>query len=388
MSRGIRIVGEAISAYTADPSWDVSSQSFTICGWAEVLGTATTAWGHSPFGTKETGGNPVIYLGTDVADANSGTSWQIDCWDNLSNQLAGPTWAVGDVRFFAVVWDSGTGTYSYYSALDGAVSLTDHGDQVTGSTGTVGEIHIGWSGWGGEANNHECTNVKAWTKTLDEAGLLAEMKSEAVVDSGSVYAHWKLLNVSDTTDQTGNGHTLTIDGGIVSGDMVVSDFGGQTISPTGIASAASVGSPSFEHTATTDLRPTGDGTIAGGWTTTGVNYWTEIDDDPDSPVTADYVAGSGGSSFFLLTDMPADFSAMRTASVKVHLRGDNLTPVDGAVTLYAQLVQSDESTPLSDEATVSVQTDENWETASVELAGIVAGNDTTWDGARLKLRVV
>lgn len=95
-------------------------------------------------------------------------------------------------------------------------------------------------------------------------------------------------------------------------------------------------------TTRTDISGVGWAGLGGGGL--GIQYFdvfgvgTNGDSAPSEPVEA--------SAFFDITDMPADFGNMETASIEVRTRSvDSLGPLK----LYAQLFQSDESTSLSDE---------------------------------------
>lgn len=142
------------------------------------------------------------------------------------------------------------------------------------------------------------------------------------------------------------------------------------------------------------LRPVADGTKSGVVKTgqSTVDLWAEIDDDPDAhDGDATWIANADGavdgSLFLLLTDTPADFVSMSTAAVKLAVRRTSIQ-VDDTVALYAQMFRSDETTALSDElqvGTYSTLTD-TYGLKTLALTGLVAGDKTIWDGARLRLR--
>ena len=110
----------------------------------------------------------------------------------------------------------------------------------------------------------------------------------------------------------------------------------------------------------TSLRPNGTGTLSlvndeGGGTT---DLHLKIDDDPDAPTTTDYVKNSNDTSgdktaFFLMDDMPADFSSMITLQVGADLVASTFT--DDTCALFARMYQADETTTLSDEVSVGTQ---------------------------------
>jgi hypothetical protein len=141
---------------------------------------------------------------------------------------------------------------------------------------------------------------------------------------------------------------------------------------------------------TVDLHTTGDGTNADvvNEADTTTDLWASIDDDPSSPNDADWNNNTddAGQAFYLLTDMPGDFDTAVSATITLRYRGQAFGT--GTVTLYARLYRSDETTALSDEVEVAqVTADTSFtNTSAVDLTGIVAGDETIWDGARLRLR--
>ena len=104
---------------------------------------------------------------------------------------------------------------------------------------------------------------------------------------------------------------------------------------------------------------------------------------------ADAYTGGGvdeAEAWFDVTDMPADFEEMWEAEIVVRYRGQNFG--SKTITLYAQIFQSNEVTPLTDEEQVA-QVSSNGSftnTSAVAFSGIVASNKTVWDNARLRLR--
>ena len=138
------------------------------------------------------------------------------------------------------------------------------------------------------------------------------------------------------------------------------------------------------------LRPTADGTIdaevvhdAG----TAAPFYTHIDDDPDSPNTADWIANSqnesAASAFFEVTDMPADFDTMNTLEIKIDFEAVGFA--DDTAVLYAQMYQSDESTTLSDEMQLATQATATG-LITVSFTNVTAGSKTIWNGARIHFR--
>jgi len=149
--------------------------------------------------------------------------------------------------------------------------------------------------------------------------------------------------------------------------------------------------------ATGVLLPTGDGTIGSGVTDFAsgtTDLWDEINEDPDSsPVDSDGIEGpnnSGSSSFFLMADMPGDFVTMTSLNgeIRCALRDDPPTGPDNW-DIRVHVTESDEGTPLT--ALPSVQPitdDQTFRNYEFTFTGVVAGDKTTWDGARMNVTMV
>lgn len=61
------------------------------------------------------------------------------------------------------------------------------------------------------------------------------------------------------------------------------------------------------------------------WATTGANHFGEIDDDPDSPVTTDFISETADTEVdvIALDDAPGDFDSANTATLKVFGKASN-----------------------------------------------------------------
>jgi PKD repeat protein len=142
------------------------------------------------------------------------------------------------------------------------------------------------------------------------------------------------------------------------------------------------------------LHPNGDGTITSvkawpGAVTT--NLYTFIDEnvsacDGGSSYAASAPAGSSGSYFVQVQDVPADFISMSSVNIDICLR--TVGRVDDNFSLYGQWFKADETTALSNEVTIATNPfTSNFGTLNdVAFTGVVAGTKADWDGARLKLR--
>jgi len=141
--------------------------------------------------------------------------------------------------------------------------------------------------------------------------------------------------------------------------------------------------------ATSILYPNGDGT-KGGWAelspTPGntTNIYTDIDEGTDSPNDSDAISNStaNNSGYFLLTDTPADASVITGVTVKT--RGYQTSTKGTPITQYSvQIVQSNESTALTDSATITPSTTITTSSSTLNITGLTT--KAAWDGARLKL---
>jgi hypothetical protein len=116
--------------------------------------------------------------------------------------------------------------------------------------------------------------------------------------------------------------------------------------------------------------------------------FSSIDDDPATPNDADWINNTddAGEAWFDVTDLPTDFDTMDSVEIVVRWRGQNFG--SGTVELYARLYESDESTPLTDEELVATATSNTSfaNTSPVVFSTVEPGDQTTWDGARLRLR--
>lgn len=66
--------------------------------------------------------------------------------------------------------------------------------------------------------NKRVWNVKGWDRELSQAELHVECMFERVMFPANAHAHWRLRNVSDVVDRSGNGRTLTTGGTLTAED--------------------------------------------------------------------------------------------------------------------------------------------------------------------------
>lgn len=136
------------------------------------------------------------------------------------------------------------------------------------------------------------------------------------------------------------------------------------------------------------VSPNVDGTLGAFTQTgcTGATFYDCINDDPDSPNESDYVEGpavTDGNMFLQLGDMPADFVA--AAAVTINARTQKITEADDNIDLYYRVMQSDETTNLTNETPTSRQTTA-WGTHVKGVAITGTNTKAIFDGARLRIR--
>ncbi len=137
--------------------------------------------------------------------------------------------------------------------------------------------------------------------------------------------------------------------------------------------------------ATVTVNANGDGTQSGTWTTTDTLFYTEIEaiasaDDDTSTVLSDTVP-LNDYIYFLLDDMPTDFSVI--TAVDVVIRGSALIE-KVSITITVSIEKSDESTALTDGKTMQ-WTGGTFSTLTVTPTITGDTDKTSWDGARVRI---
>ncbi|HET7110289.1 MAG TPA: hypothetical protein VFI41_05420 [Gemmatimonadales bacterium] len=137
-------------------------------------------------------------------------------------------------------------------------------------------------------------------------------------------------------------------------------------------------------TALPTILVAGDGSL-GTWS----GSYTAIDEQVASANDADFVssgAAVAGQAFYQLQDMPSDFDTMTTLTAVFRYSQSGRS--NDTMGLFAQVFAADETTPLTNEVTISsAVTNTAWSnTSTLTFTGVVAGDKATWDGARIRLR--
>ncbi len=142
--------------------------------------------------------------------------------------------------------------------------------------------------------------------------------------------------------------------------------------------------------ATTIVYPNGDGTKT-NWSGVGdtTNLYANIDEGTTSPDDNDYSLSATSLSeiYFLLGDMPSDFGTATGATIRCRLIESYFSKDGGALRFdYCQLVQSNESTAITATSTITGTTLPATYAFTPTITG--ATDKTTWDGARLKFKLL
>jgi hypothetical protein len=176
--------------------------NWTVCGWfklASVLGDVPfLAIDHASGGyiqiVMDSGGT-TLKRDTSVSGQNF-VAMAINVW-----YFAAMTWISGtNDRNYYMVAGAGTPTELTYSAVDPTIADTWAFRLATNKFGSRGPVSI--------------AAVKAWTTALTQAEINAEVSTYAPVKTANLWANWTFASGASTTDNSGNGHTLTLTGAV------------------------------------------------------------------------------------------------------------------------------------------------------------------------------
>lgn len=134
--------------------------------------------------------------------------------------------ATSENWFLAMSWDNGTQTATWYWAKDGDVALnTTTGTRTMTASQNLDGVRFGALPEGDNAGSRlTFTCARLWSEATSSADFLDEMKSATVVHGTNLHSFWPLLNAADTSDASGNGHTLTMVGSVTDGTMDPADI--------------------------------------------------------------------------------------------------------------------------------------------------------------------
>jgi uncharacterized repeat protein (TIGR02059 family) len=269
---------------------------------------------------------------------------------------------------------------------------------------TVAELHGTYNTGGGPppdltpptlttAAVNGATLTLAYDETLDPASIPATGAYAVLVDASP-------RSVS-SVGVSGSTVTLTLSSPVTDGQTVTASYRVPATNP--VQDVAGNDAPAFsDQPVTTNtaggggsgplptLLPTGDGSRDAAIQVRGTSLaFDAINDGLGAADTSTYLQNQrrvAGRYFALLTDMPADFTALSTLTISVRARTNGVS--NDQTSLYAQLFGADETTALSSEALVATNPGaSSWTTVSnVAFSGLTPGSKAVWDGARLRLR--
>lgn len=133
------------------------------------------------------------------------------------------------------------------------------------------------------------------------------------------------------------------------------------------------------------LTPNADG-VATNVVSSGSGYFGQIDDSPDAPNAADWVANGTNTSGQLSVQLsdPSPWGAVFSVTARAVIAGTGFS--SDTVRVYAQVVGADEVTPLTGEGLLATLASSVTQSVSVVLKPDTAATQAQWNGARLRLR--
>lgn len=117
---------------------------------------------------------------------------------------------------------------------------------------------------------------------------------------------------------------------------------------------------------TTDLVPTAD--VTTNWTSTGASHYTEIDEDVDSPSTAEKLSSTTDTQVDAvgLTDAPADYGSCNTVTLRVNGKAS------ADMGFVATLRKADETVLATVTFTAGVDTSQTTKTSGAQVATLTS----------------
>jgi hypothetical protein len=351
--------------------------TMTALWWGKIVTDRNT---YSTFVSIDAGDTQVLAVQTDT-DGVSPYLW-VDPEADGFLDISFPAMTVGNWYRMAVV-RSTTAITLYLAASSG--SVTSGGTTLTGAL-TPTALRVGQSPTSGEWINGSVANLKIYNAALTQAEIEAEWSNWSAVRSADLLRHHKWQSAAETTDYSGNGHSLT-SGGTPTFDSGNPSLGANAITGT-IDSSLGGLSATLSGTIATSVTGTIDAPLGG--LTAGIAGTREV----PGTITADLgaltvdVAGSVAPPSILasLGAITATVVGVRSAvgSIAVDLGG--LTahllrtgPIYPAETLYPSedLYPGDE--PLGVE--ILVDTLSRYARVAVEIAfgADVTADPDTWE---------
>jgi hypothetical protein len=229
-ARGIKInSSDASPSYAgmSGVSFNQSTEDISVLGWMVIKGTKSGggAAGHIFAYLSELVNFEFVIIR--AMDADVGTPWtEILRYSTTAAPGVGvDVGSTGDIIstdencFYAWTWKASNGTLNYYWAKDGAAINNATAAVGAGAkTATLDTFRFGSNNAGG--SNIEITNGMIFKRELTSAQVDAQRKSAEVIDSTSIFGHYKMMNGTDLTNYSaGAGPTLTAFGTLADGTM-------------------------------------------------------------------------------------------------------------------------------------------------------------------------
>jgi hypothetical protein len=134
------------------------------------------------------------------------------------------------------------------------------------------------------------------------------------------------------------------------------------------------------------LLPDSDGTSQ-GVLSTGASFYTEVDENPSSPTTTNYIYNAQNQSGVVFMGLNNPTWNGSTTRVDIHVNIETTGFSNDTVKLYGQVFQSDELTPLTSEKLIYTATTNTTTTPKVQCDSVVPdATQAQWNAARLRLR--
>lgn len=208
---------------------DMTTTDFTVCGWMRLDGFGTGNRGHFGFGIINAAFTADVTMTDETYDSTSPFDLRSCDHYGALDRVAVATPATGEDWFYAIVWDHTAGRFIYYGAIDGTTSLTG----VNGATGRTASdlsiVQVLRPTSNNESQQLTVRNVGVFASALSAAQLRTQMTTDG--PAFTAFAYWPMANSTDTSDSSGNGRTLTLNGTITSGNMDPVDLQGGAPSP-------------------------------------------------------------------------------------------------------------------------------------------------------------
>jgi hypothetical protein len=189
----------------------VAYNDMTACGWAKVSSFPSTF--AAPFRQDVNSGQAQIYA----------VSGGLAAWTSAASDAAFSS-SPSPGQWFFWAYTHSSGGISFYWGLNDTT-------WVSQTRATLGDSFfsflLGWNDL--SISTLHVSNVKLWDAVLTETQMQAE-RAETVQRSADLYGYWPLTTISTNTDASGNGNTLTVNGGAsTSADQPTFFVGGSAI---------------------------------------------------------------------------------------------------------------------------------------------------------------